>query len=339
MKPGHIIFILLNFISFAGLSQQSKYDSLQILIKGASVSVYKSRTLNYYLEKKDTLYLLPPRTKKKVINDGTEMVTETTTYRNILNYHLHNCKEIGSYVQRLYLNDDDLIKLFKRYYSCVNESYDYDRSKDFIKRTSFRAGLNSGLHFSQLKMDGEGDLGKISFGKSNGLMLGLSYELFFSRPNLGIGGQFNFIKYNFDGDYDYAVGSTDVTNDFKISYSSIQKKFFVKKFFGKNNFKPFVKAGPTLNFNRAFYQEWIRTESSPGGDFTDKIKDIFTPAPTIVTLHLGVGIERKLVERLFFSIEFTYDDRNTINKANQESKNLAFRAYTSQFILLYKINS
>jgi hypothetical protein len=335
MKTRLIILTLFTAISFIGLAQQSKYDSLDVVIKG-SVSIYRSKTLNFYIERNDTLVYLPPMTQKIVEVNGERKMFKTFSYRGILTYYLLSCPKLKPLIQKTQLNENELINIIKRYYNCKGEQAAFTENKN--SRRSVRIGFNAGMLLSNLSLKGGSEFNEAKFDLQPTVTAGISFELLNLKQGIAFGNQLNVMQFNFTGKSSTQIGSTKVISDFKNSHLAIQDKLYLKKYFGQKDSKFFVKAGPLFFLNSNFNSKWTKTEISNATQTVIVTSPFLIGRSVSASFHGGIGFEKQLNEKMSLSFESTYDGVSQINREKLRlPDDVLLSSICFQFTLLYKI--
>jgi len=274
-----LFFLILTIASFIQLTAQSKYDSLEFVVKG-SISVLRSKSLNFYLEKDDSLIFLPPMAQKAVQHEGVRKILTTYPFREVLSNHLRPCSKIEPVIKDIRLNEKDLIKLFTKYFDCTNERP--SMVEESSKRVAIKIGVNAGMQITKLKVEEN----TISFNPkaSKKAVFGLAYEILSLKSKFAFEGQFTMTQYNFEDAEDVLSRSTN--------FSQFQTKLALKKYFG-TQVRPFVKGCFVFNYNFGNTQT-----PTPDGFYTQQ-KFTFS-------FEGAVGIERSINEKLALSLGLGY---------------------------------
>ncbi len=114
---------------------------LQVLVKGNKSLYYlkDSKGREQFYVELDSRYelLIYHKYLKNLTNSGdiagANTITEDKRYIGQLSYYLSDCPKIQSSLRNLKLSKQNMVKLFRQYYECMNANAEYEKKSDETK--------------------------------------------------------------------------------------------------------------------------------------------------------------------------------------------------------------
>jgi hypothetical protein len=234
---------------------------LQVLVKGNKSLYYlkDSKGREQFYVELDSRYelLIYHKYLKNLTNSGdiagANTITEDKRYIGQLSYYLSDCPKIQSSLRNLKLSKQNLVKLFRQYYECMNINAEYEKKSD---ETKADFGAIGGLALTSLKFKAEegsfDELVKSDFPVSPGVAFGIYYNKKLSR-NLGrfsLHNELFFSNYKTEAIYKVVVNENRyVTNNISFGGIYIKMNNMLQYSFPVKSVTLFVRLGISNGYN------------------------------------------------------------------------------------------
>ncbi|WP_171594797.1 outer membrane beta-barrel protein [Marinifilum caeruleilacunae] len=253
---------------------------------------------------------------KKYLKNGNAL--EFKKYVGQLTLYLKDAKNISSYIQNTSYKREDLIRLFKKYYSALNKSFKAPKQRE---KLAFEFGVLAGVSISELRFGNPEIVPYVSnldLDDSYNLSLGLYANIILPKGSKrwSIYNDLLFIKMNYEGQY-YTANSEHYYRyyDTKLTYNYIKLTNMLryKIPFQKNAL--FVNAGIS---NAIAFEKTNSATSTQKQYSTDKVTygDAFSDRKLEQGIAIGLGFKINK-----FHIECRYEKTNgMVDLIMQDSK-------------------
>ena len=234
---------------------------LQVLVKGNKSLYYlkDSKGREQFYVELDSRYelLIYHKYLKNLTNSGdiagANTITEDKRYIGQLSYYLSDCPKIQSSLRNLKLSKQNMVKLFRQYYECMNVKAEYEKKSD---ETKADFGAIGGLALTSLKFKAEDgsfdELVNSDFPVSPGVAFGVYYNKKLSR-NLGrlsLHNELFFSNYKTEAFYKVVVNENRYVNN-NITFGGIFIKMnnMIQYSFPVKSFSLFMRLGISNGYN------------------------------------------------------------------------------------------
>ena len=268
--------------------------------------------------------------KVPVVIDNKTYLKNSSRYKNQLKYLMQDCQEAISKIKNTEYKENSLVELFRIYNNCISGNHIIYESLLIPNQNNYY--LVVGLNRDQLVFKGFSSLGleNSNFSKSYNPLIGFGVNIPFKRGRAKYSMFSELAWKKFDTRADY-YSFIYYENNIHLQFSYLKLSSAFKYQFQNFSNKPYLFAGPTLNYLIHFINTRHEYNHNPNlSPNYSREKDDIVNIPELkfgIGLFGGVGIRFKKL-----SLEMRYETYSNFEKL------VELITYTETFSFLIKYN-